>query len=51
VASSSPPPSAPAIRITDELKTSLRDSEPLIKQLMDELNAEIVKIEPPESAT
>ncbi len=46
----SAPPPTPAIRITDELKASLRESEPLIKQLMDELNADIVKVEPPESA-
>jgi hypothetical protein len=47
-----PLPAAPApaaIRITPELKESLRNSEPLIKSLMDELGADIVKVESPES--
>ena len=35
--------------ITDDLVESLRTSEPLIKTLMDELGATIVKVEPPES--
>lgn len=46
------PPSAPpanVVRITPELIESLRSSEPLIKQLMDELGATIVKVEPPEN--
>jgi DNA polymerase III gamma/tau subunit len=38
-------PAAPAIRITSELREQLRNSEPLIKTLMDELGAEIVKVE------
>jgi hypothetical protein len=47
----SAPPPAPAIRITDDLIESLRTSEPLIKTLMDELGATIVKVEPPESVS
>ena len=35
----------PAIRVTPELREQLRNSEPLIKTLMDELGAEIVKVE------
>ena len=37
------------IRVTPELKESLRNSEPLIKSLMEELGADIVKIEPAEN--
>jgi hypothetical protein len=46
-ASPVPPPeaAAPSIRITAELREQLRNSEPLIKTLMDELGAEIVKVE------
>jgi hypothetical protein len=49
-----PGPAAPvsnAIRITPELKESLRNSEPLIKAIMDELGADIVKVELPEQLT
>jgi hypothetical protein len=42
-------PAATGIRITPELIESLRSSEPLIKGLMDELGATIVKVEPPET--
>jgi hypothetical protein len=47
-----PPPVAPVnvVRITPELIESLRASEPLIKGLMDELGAQIIKVEPPENA-
>ena len=51
-----PPPPAPhapataSVRITPELVESLRSSEPLIKALMDDLGATIVKVEPPETA-
>jgi DNA polymerase III gamma/tau subunit len=44
-----PPPNV--IRITPELKESLRNSEPLIKAIMDELGADIVKVEPAETAS
>ena len=36
-----------SVRVTPELVESLRNSEPLIKTLMDELGAQIVKVEPP----
>jgi hypothetical protein len=42
------PPPAPAtasIRITPELIQSLRESEPLVKTLMDDLGATIIKVE------
>jgi hypothetical protein len=35
----------PSIRITPELREQLRNAEPLIKSLMDDLGAEIVKVE------
>jgi DNA polymerase-3 subunit gamma/tau len=38
-------PVAPSVRITPELREQLRNSEPLIKTLMDDLGAEIVKVE------
>jgi hypothetical protein len=41
----------PAIRITPELIESLREREPMIKSLMEELGATIVKVEPPEPAS
>jgi hypothetical protein len=37
------------IKITDELVESLRTNEPLIKSLMDDLGATIIKVEPAES--
>jgi DNA polymerase-3 subunit gamma/tau len=46
-----PPPAAPAappapsIRITPELVQTIRESEPLIRDLMDKLGAQIVKVE------
>ena len=40
-----PPPVSQGIRITPELREQLRQSEPLIKALMDDLGAEIVKVE------
>ncbi|CAN5502044.1 hypothetical protein BH09PLA1_BH09PLA1_27580 [soil metagenome] len=40
-----PDPVTPSIRITPELREQLRNSEPLIKTLMDDLGAEIVKVE------
>ena len=46
-------PAAPApnlVKITPEVIENLRNSEPLIKGLMDELGAQIVKIESPEPA-
>ena len=48
-----PPQAAPpsnVVRITPELKESLRNSEPLIKAIMDELGADIVKVEAAENA-
>jgi hypothetical protein len=53
---SPPPPAMPAapapnlIKVTPEVVESLRNREPLIKGLMDELGAQIVKIESPEPA-
>jgi hypothetical protein len=47
-----PPPPAPAqslMKITPEVIETLRNNEPLIKGLMDELGAQIVKIESPET--
>jgi DNA polymerase-3 subunit gamma/tau len=42
-----PPPAAqvPAVKLTPELIESIRDSEPLVKALMDELGAQIIKVE------
>jgi DNA polymerase III subunit gamma/tau len=42
------PPPIPAVKITPELIESLRQREPMIKSLMEELGATIVKVEPPE---
>ena len=39
------PPPAPSIRITPELVQTLRQSEPLIRDLMDKLGTQIVKVE------
>ena len=39
---------ANVIRVTPELIESLRNSEPMIKAVMDELGADIVKVEAPE---
>jgi hypothetical protein len=47
-----PPPPVPAtnlIKITPELVETLKTNEPLIKGLIDELGAQVVKIEAPES--
>lgn len=38
-------PAAPAVKITPELIESIRTAEPLVKALMDELGAQIVKVE------
>jgi DNA polymerase III gamma/tau subunit len=38
-------PAAARIAITGELKEALRDSQPLVRRLMDEMGAEIVKVE------
>jgi len=40
-----PAPQAPAVKITPELIESIRSAEPLVKALMDELGAQIVKVE------
>jgi hypothetical protein len=48
------PPPAPAsnlIKVTPDVIETLRNNEPLIKGLMDELGAQIVKIEVPEAAS
>ena len=39
------PPHPPAVKITPELIESIRDSEPLVKALMVELGAQIIKVE------
>ena len=39
------PPQPPAVKLTPELIESIRDSEPLVKALMDELGAQIIKVE------
>ena len=44
-----PPPAAPMIKITPELIESLKSSEPMIRGLIDDLGAAVVKIEPPET--
>jgi hypothetical protein len=44
-------PAANVVRVTPELVESLKSSEPLIKSLIDELGAQIVKVEPPEPLT
>jgi DNA polymerase-3 subunit gamma/tau len=38
-------PPAPSVRITPELVQSLRESDPLLRDLMDKLGAQIVKVE------
>ena len=38
-------PPVPAVKITPELVESIRTAEPLVKALMDELGAQIVKVE------
>jgi len=40
-----PPPAAPVVKITPELIESIRSAEPLVRALMDELGAQIVKVE------
>jgi hypothetical protein len=40
-----PAPAAPSVKITPELIESIRTAEPLVKALMDELGAQIVKVE------
>jgi hypothetical protein len=40
-----PAPQAPAVKVTPELIESIRESEPLVKALMDELGAQIIKVE------
>ncbi|HEX4796414.1 MAG TPA: DNA polymerase III subunit gamma/tau [Humisphaera sp.] len=40
-----PAPETAAIRITPELVDSLRESEPLVKELMDRLGAQVIKVE------
>jgi hypothetical protein len=39
------PPPTPAVKITPELIESIRAAEPLVRALMDELGAQIVKVE------
>ncbi len=39
------PPAVPAIKITPELVASIREAEPLVKELMDRLGAQIMKVE------
>ena len=38
-------PPAPTVKVTPELIESIRSAEPLVKALMDELGAQIVKVE------
>jgi hypothetical protein len=40
-----PAPQAPAVKVTPELIESIRESEPLVKALMDELGAQIIKVD------
>ena len=40
-----PVPAQPVVKLTPELIESIRDSEPLVKALMDELGASIIKVE------
>jgi hypothetical protein len=40
-----PAPAAPVVKITPELIDSIRSAEPLVRALMDELGAQIVKVE------
>jgi hypothetical protein len=49
LAVSSPAAPVPTIRVTAELVDELRQSEPLIRALMDDFGATIVKIEAPEN--
>jgi hypothetical protein len=39
------PPAEPQIRVTAELCASLRDSDPMIRAVMEELGGEIVRVE------
>jgi hypothetical protein len=39
------PPAAPVQRVTPELVESIRSSQPLVKALMDELGAQVIKVE------
>lgn len=38
-------PATPTIKVTPELVASLRESNPLVKELMDKLGAQIIKVE------
>lgn len=38
-------PPTPTIKVTPDLVASLRESEPLVKELMDKLGAQIIKVE------
>jgi hypothetical protein len=40
-----PPPGPPAVRVTPELVQSLRESQPLIKAVMDRLGGQVIKVE------
>ena len=40
-----PPPGPPAVRITPELVQSLRESQPLIRAVMDRLGGQVIKVE------
>jgi len=40
-----PPPGPPAIRVTPELVQSLRENEPLVRAVMDQLGAQVIKVE------
>jgi hypothetical protein len=42
-------PAAPVVKITPELIDSLKSREPLIKALIDDFGAAVVKVEPPEA--
>jgi hypothetical protein len=39
------PPAAPVQRVTPELVESIRSTQPLVKALMDELGAQVIKVE------
>jgi hypothetical protein len=43
-------PTANVVKITPELIESLKEAEPLIKGLMDDLGAQMIKVEAPEGA-
>jgi hypothetical protein len=49
VAVEPPQPAAPVVKITPELIESLKSSEPLIATLIDDLGAQIIKVEPPDA--